>query len=94
LFIAYGAYNALISGAERAFVAENAPEHMRGTVLGLYGMLQGIGLLLASMIAGVLWDTLGSGAPFLLGGALGLVSAVMILLITGRKGSHAENTSL
>ncbi|HPF87003.1 MAG TPA: MFS transporter [Candidatus Limiplasma sp.] len=83
LFIAYGAYTAFISGAERAFVAESAPVQLRGTVLGLYGMLQGIALLLASMIAGVLWDTVGSGAPFLLGGVLGIVSAVLIYLITG-----------
>jgi MFS family permease len=85
LFIAYGAYNALIGGAERAFIAENAPERLRGTVLGLYGMLQGIGLLLASMIAGVLWNTVNSGAPFILGGALGIVSAILILLIAGGK---------
>ena len=81
LFIAYGAYNALIGGAERAFIAENAPERLRGTVLGLYGMLQGVGLLLASMIAGVLWTQVNSGAPFLLGGLLGIVSAVMIFFI-------------
>jgi len=91
LFIAYGAYNALIGGAERAFIAENAPERLRGTVLGLYGMLQGIGLLLASMIAGVLWDTVGSGAPFLLGGVLGILSAGLIFSIThGTKGAAAK----
>ena len=92
LFIAYGAYNALIGGAERAFIAETAPETMRGTVLGLYGMLQGIGLLLASMIAGVLWDTLGSGAPFLLGGALGILSAALIFLITRGKAPRRKAT--
>ena len=73
----------MIGGAERAFIAENAPKHLLGTVLGLYGMLQGIGLLLASILAGVLWDTAGSGAPFLLGGALGILSALLIVLITG-----------
>jgi MFS family permease len=85
LFIAYGAYNALISGAERAFVAENSPTQLRGTVLGLYGMLQGIGLLLASIIAGLLWDGINSGAPFLLGGILGIVSAALIYGITGGR---------
>jgi hypothetical protein len=55
LFLAYGAYNAFISGAERAFIAENSPSGLRATVLGLYGMLQGIGLLLSSVIAGLMW---------------------------------------
>lgn len=77
LFVLYGAYTALISGAERALVAEAAPAYFKGTVLGIYGMLQGVGLLLSSLIAGVLWDTLGSDAPFLLGGGIGLISALL-----------------
>ncbi len=83
LFIAYGAYNAFISGAERAFVAECSPSGLKGTVLGLYGMLQGFGLLLSSVIAGLIWERIGSDAPFLFGGVLGIISAVSIKLILG-----------
>lgn len=83
LFIAYGAYNAFISGAERAFIAENSPAGLKGTVLGLYGMLQGIGLLLSSIIAGLMWDNINSSAPFLFGGILGVASAIMIQIIIG-----------
>ena len=43
LFVAYGAYNVFISGAERAFVVENAPQNLKGTVLGLYGCFRGSG---------------------------------------------------
>ena len=82
LFVAHGAYHAFVSGAERAFIVENSPAGTTGTVLGLYGMLQGFGLLLASIIAGSLWSLVGSNAPFLFGGIIGLVSAGMILLIT------------
>lgn len=85
LFIAYGAYSAFVSGAERAFVAEAAPKEFRGTVLGFYGMLQGIGLLLSSIIAGLLWDKVDSNAPFLFGGVVGLVSAGLILIILRTK---------
>jgi MFS family permease len=83
LFIVYGAYNAFISGAERAFIAENAPSGLKGTVLGIYGMLQGVGLLLSSIVAGLMWDNINSDAPFLFGGILGIVSAVMIKIILG-----------
>ena len=89
LFIAYGAYTAFISGAERAYIVENAPAGRTGTVLGLYGMLQGIGLLLSSMIAGLMWDKLGSDTPFLFGGVFGIISAVMIGIILNRKTSRA-----
>lgn len=86
LFIAYGAYTAFISGAERAFIAEAAPEGFKGTVLGIYGMLQGVGLLFSSIIAGFLWDRINSDAPFLFGGILGIISAVLIGMIL--SGDH------
>jgi MFS family permease len=85
LFVVYGAYTALISGAERAFLAESAQPEFRGTVLGLYGMLQGIGLLLSSIIAGLLWDRISSAAPFWFGGIIGLASAAAIMIILGNR---------
>ncbi len=85
LFVAYGIYTACIAGAERAFIAENAPEGFKGTLLGLYGTIQGIGLLFASIIAGLLWEELGSGAPFWFGGIMGIASAIMIAIILKKK---------
>ncbi len=85
LFLAYGVYTAFISGAERAFIAENAPAQYKGTVLGLYGMLQGIGLLFSSIIAGVLWTAFGSNAMFYFGGAVGIASALLIAAMFRRK---------
>lgn len=85
LFIAYGAYTAFISGAERAFITEASPEGFIGTVLGIYGMLQGIGLLLSSILAGILWYKIGSNAPFWLGGGIGIVCALLIAIILRKK---------
>src|SRR5665647_353037 len=89
LFVAYGACTAFLSGAERAFVAEAAPPHLRGTVLGIYGMLQGIGLLLASVVAGAMWVGLGPDAPFWFGGSLAILSAVAVTAILG-SGRHGR----
>jgi MFS family permease len=90
LFFAYGAYTALISGAERAFVAEAAPSGLKGTVLGIYGMLQGIGLLLSSVIAGLMWDYAGSGTLFWFGGSLAFASAAAIAVAVKK---HPENAA-
>lgn len=93
LFVAYGAYNALISGAERAFIVENSPAEYKGTALGVYGMLQGIGLLLSSIIAGFLWDGLNSSAPFIFGGILAVVSALAIAVILGSNPKKTAEAS-
>lgn len=88
LFIAYGAYTAFISGAERAFIAEASPTAFKGTALGIYGMLQGLGLLLSSIIAGVLWGSINSNAPFWFGGIIGILSAALIGVILKKKLIH------
>jgi len=55
LFAIYGVSTALTAGGERALVSEIAPPHLRGSALGLHSAIVGIGLLPASVIAGVLW---------------------------------------
>lgn len=90
LFIAYGAYQAFISSAERAFIAENAPCEYKGTVLGFYGMIQGIGLLFSSIIAGFLWDAINPSAPFLFGGILGISCAIAVKIILSTKRFNSD----
>lgn len=91
LFAVYGVYTALITGAERAYIAESSPANFKGTILGLYGMLQGIGLLLSSVIAGLLWDNINSDAPFWFGGAIGIISAAAISIILGKQAKEKVN---
>ncbi len=85
LFIVYGLFAAMVNGAEKAFLSEYAPPAVRGTVLGLYGTCQGIGYLFASIIAGLLWDNVGTSAPFVLGAILGLLSAVATFIVMRAK---------
>ena len=77
-FLIYGFYTAIISGAEKAFIAEVAPNYLKGTTLGLHTTLVGIALLPASMIAGLLWDGIGSYAPFAFGAILAFAAAIIL----------------
>ena len=77
-FLLYGAYTAMVAGVERAFIAEIAPDHLRGTMLGLHATLLGVALLPASLIAGFLWTAFGSWAPFTFGAALSLAAAAVL----------------
>ncbi len=87
-FVLYGFYTAMVTGVERAFVAEIAPPDMKGTMLGLHSTLVGVALLPASIIAGALWGVLGPFAPFALGASLSLVAALLLgLFFHTEKGS-------
>ena len=78
LFILYGVYTALITGVERAYISEIAPQEFRGTLLGLHGTIIGLTLFPASMIAGVLWTMIDASAPFIFGGSLALAAALTL----------------
>ncbi|MCL2707284.1 MAG: MFS transporter [Dehalococcoidia bacterium] len=88
VFVIYGAYTAMITGVERAFVAEVSPLELKGTMLGLQSTVAGIALLPASVIAGVLWTSFGSAVPFVFGAGLSLVAA--ILLTVFMKNTQAQ----
>lgn len=80
LFGVYGIYSALTEGLEKALVADLAPVEHRATFIGLHATLVGIGLLPASVLAGLLYSLGGPSLPFLFGGALGLVAAIALAL--------------
>ena len=78
-FLLYGLYTAMITGVERAYIAEISPSDLKGTMLGLHSTLVGIALLPASLIAGVLWDLFGAVFPFIFGSSLALLAAILLV---------------
>jgi MFS family permease len=78
----WGAHMGVTQGLLSKLVAGVAPEHLRGTAFGLFHLVTGVALLLASVIAGVLWQSLGSGASFAAGAAFAALAAIGIV-VTG-----------
>ena len=76
LFPLYGVYKGVSDGTQRAYIAKIAPEERKATAFGVFHTVNGIMLLPASIIAGVLWDRVGPEATFLYGAALSLLAAV------------------
>ncbi|MCL2759043.1 MAG: MFS transporter [Treponema sp.] len=92
IFILYGIYTAMITGVERAFVAEIAPGELKGTMLGLHSTVAGIALLPASIIAGLLWTIFGSAVPFIFGASLSLLAAVLLFIfMQGKKTTSSRS---
>jgi MFS family permease len=76
LFGVYGLYIGFTEGVEKALIADIAPPQLRATTIGLHATLVGVGLLPASLFAGVLWKYLGPSAPFYFGGVIGILSSL------------------
>jgi MFS family permease len=93
LYAIYGVYYGLTYGTTKAMVADVVPEKLRGTAYGTYNAVLGILDLPASLIAGVLWQGFGAwegfgpSAPFFFGGAMALVAAVLMVLLTAPSAS-------
>ena len=64
--------------------ADTAPADLRGTAYGFFNLVAGVPLLIASLVPGLLWDSLGAPATFLTGAAFG-VAALVLLIKRGRN---------
>jgi MFS family permease len=84
LYVAYGLYYGMAYGTSNALVSDLVPDHQRGTAYGTYNATIGILAFPASLIAGVLWQGAGGwsgfgpAAPFLFGGTLALIAALLM----------------
>ena len=72
----WGLHMATTQGLLAAMVAEAAPADLRGTAYGVFNLVCGVSMLIASALAGLLWDRLGATSTFL----AGLVFATLALL--------------
>lgn len=80
-FLAYGVYFSLAEGAEKALVADLTPPELHGTAFGLYNAALGLGLLLASIGFGLLYERFSPAAAFATGAALGGLAALLLLVV-------------
>jgi MFS family permease len=74
----WGVQMAMTQGLMSAMVAGSAPEALRGTAYGLFNLVSGLALIIASGLAGLLWDRLGAPATFMAGA--GISAAAFLLL--------------
>jgi hypothetical protein len=70
---------AFTQGLLLKLVADSAPEELLGTGFGIFNLVSGGALLLASVIAGSLWNFLGPPATFLAGAAFAAMAAIALL---------------
>ncbi|HET9748584.1 MAG TPA: MFS transporter [Casimicrobiaceae bacterium] len=76
----WGLHMALTQGLLAALVAATAPAQLRGTAFGVFNLASGVALLVASALAGFLWQAIGPSATFFAGAAFTVVAMVALAL--------------
>jgi MFS family permease len=79
LFVVYGFFY-VTEAVEKALVADLVPAELRGTAFGIYNFTISVTILPASLLMGLLWDTLGAKYAFLVGAGLAVVAMVIFSL--------------
>lgn len=86
-FACYGLFQGIFRAVGKALAADCVPEPLRASGIGWYSATVGVAQLLASLVAGQLWDRVGHAATFYYGAAFAFCGAVALLLvgIRGRR---------
>ena len=97
LYITYGVYYGMAYGTAKAMVADLVSPELRGTAYGTYNATLGIIDLPASIIAGFLWqgvgtwEGLGPSAPFFFGGGLAFLAALLLIFWRPEKSAKLNS---
>ena len=70
----WGLHMGFSQGLLATLVADVAPPELRGTAYGMFNLLSGLALLIASVLAGLLWESVGPEGTFLAGAAFTMLA--------------------
>ncbi|WP_245408262.1 MFS transporter [Zhengella mangrovi] len=85
----WGLHMGLTQGILSAFVADVAPRELRGTAFGVFNLGLGLAALVASLVAGGLWDVAGPEATFLAGAGFAAIAMAGLAVLRRRLRSTA-----
>jgi len=81
LFVFYGLYQGIFRTVGKAFASHLVPEGLRASGIGWYNATVGLLQLVASVVAGLLWDRVGHAAVFYYGAVFAIVGIIALLLL-------------
>ncbi|MCA6998653.1 MFS transporter [Dickeya solani] len=84
----WGVHMGMTQGLLAAMVANTAPADLRGTAYGVFNLISGVALLLASLGAGILWDVWGAASTFYAGALICLITLAGMALMPRSLLSH------
>jgi MFS family permease len=86
----WGLHMGITQGLLATMVAGAAPEDLRGTAFGFFNLVSGIAMLIASAIAGLLWDSFGASFTFYAGAVFAALALMGVALNEWRQRPISE----
>ncbi len=75
----WGVHLGVTQGLLARMVADVSPADLRGTAYGFFNLMGGLAMLLASVLAGLLWDRFGPSYTFYVGAGFCVIAAAGLL---------------
>ncbi|MGB7556602.1 MAG: MFS transporter [Candidatus Korobacteraceae bacterium] len=92
LFLFYGLFQGIFRSVGKAFATDFVPERLRASGVGWYSTTVGLLQLVASIVAGLLWDRVGHAAVFYYGAAFALAGSIgLLVLVPGEPHAPPES---
>jgi MFS family permease len=80
----WGLHMGMTQGLLSTMVAGAAPANLRGTAFGFFSLVSGIAMLVASVLAGLLWDQIGAAVTFYAGAIFAAVALLLLTVVSAR----------
>jgi MFS family permease len=91
LFCLYGLYQGIFRSVGKAMAADFVPQHLRASGIGWYSTTIGLAGLVASVVAGQLWDKVNHAAVFMYGAAFAVIGVIsLIILIPNQQTKNVQ----
>ncbi|WP_207887174.1 MFS transporter [Pseudomonas sp. 30_B] len=74
----WGLHMGFTQGLLATLIADTTPADLKGTAFGVFNLASGVAMLLASVLAGWLWQGFGASATFLAGAGLAFVALLLL----------------
>lgn len=84
----WGVHMGITQGLLATMIADHAPPDLRGTAFGLFNLITGLAMLLASVLAGFFWETWGSSSTFYIGAGFSLLALLSLARPFSKRNSN------
>jgi len=81
MFVFYGFFQGIFRTVGKSYAADFVPQHLRASGVGWYSTIVGLSGLVASIIAGQLWDKVSHTSVFIYGAILSFIGIITLLII-------------